>query len=301
MFARLADLKDSPHRETIEAIRTGIATVEPEFRKKQLELFEFKEKHPDIATKTPEVLEVGSPMVALEEDIDRAKKDLKRCYGATVEPSAPRPKRATPGCTRMRELEKERDALLAQFTKDHPTVIAAQKAIEKQKGVCEREQDAADDGGGPRPGASPAECAASATARIKRFEERKFEFEKKNSKKPKLQREWAQLNIDTNAFELQMKALNESEARATKDRLLAANEFRDSFVLVDPPRIPELPSSPDRNQFLGFGMAMTLLVGMLFATAREALRQTFADARELEEQTGIQVLATLPDFEEGAS
>src|SRR5205823_1282582 len=118
--------------------------------------------------------------------------------------------------------------------------------------------------------------------------------------KPKLQRRWSELSVEATTLETQMTALREGRARTMKERSIAANEFKDSFVLVDVPRVPELPSYPDRNQFLMFGAAVTFILAMFVAVARESLRQTFADARELEEQTGIPVLASLPHIGEGS-
>jgi uncharacterized protein involved in exopolysaccharide biosynthesis len=297
ILTKLADLKDSPYRQQLEAIETGIAEVDPKLKDAQLKLYEFKELHPEIATRPAAgTLPVGSPLATVNDEIDRSNQDLKRCYNPQVE-AAPKPRKRTPGCVQLKKLEDAREALLKQFTPNHPSVIAADKDIKAQKEVCDQEMDAAgDDVSRPR---SPAECVAATTARIKRLNEQKAELEQGASKKPKLERKWAELTAEAATLELQMTALRETHNRTIKERLIAANEFRDSFVLVDPPRVPELPSYPERTQFMMFGAAITFILGMLTATIREALRQTFVDARELEEQTGIPVLASLPNIGDG--
>jgi uncharacterized protein involved in exopolysaccharide biosynthesis len=300
IMTKLADLKDSPFRQQLEGIDSSLGEVEPRFKEAELKLFEFKEQHPEIAIRQPDILTpVGSPIGGVNEDLARANRDLKRCYAPQSEP-APRPKKkATPGCQKLRTLERDRDSMLSQFTANHPSVIAAEQLIKQQQAVCDKESSASEDGDGVRAGMTPQECVAAVTARIKRLSEYKVELEKGASKKPKLQRRWSELSVEAGTLETQLTALKETHARTLKERLIAANEFKDSFVLVDPPRVPELPSYPDRNQFLAFGVAVTFIIAMFLAVLFEALRQTFADARELEEQTGIPVLASLPNIGEG--
>lgn len=237
-------------------------------------------------------------MAMIAAEIDRANKDMKKCVGGAVD-AATKPKRKnTPGCGRLREAEAEKDALLAQFTSNHPSVIAVEGKIRDLERQCDREQDPSDT---VRPGASQSECIAASKARVTRLTEQKLELERGASKKPKLERRWAELNLELSALDTEWTAYKETYRRVNKERLLAANEFRDSFVLVDQPRVPELPSYPDRTQFMAFGMAITFIAGVFLATSREALRQTFADSREVEEQTGVPVLVALPNISEGES
>lgn len=297
ILTKLADLKDSPYRQQLDAIDQGIADVEPRFKAASLEMFEFRGEHPDIAIRSPEVFQQGSPIASLTEEIDRANKDLTRCY-APAGPVEPRPKRKMgPACQAVQDREKEFNLVKERVTPSHPDHIASEGALKKQRQLCEQEQGGQEEGGSaPRAAANPTDCAASVTEKIRRLGERKMELERGASRKPALQRRWTELTIAASTLEMQSTALREARAKTLKDRLLAANEFRDSFVLVDAPRLPEIPSFPDRNQFLGFGLAVTAILAMFIATLREAFRQTFADPRELEEQTGIPVLAALPNF-----
>ena len=167
--------------------------------------------------------------------------------------------------------------------------------------ACGRESRAAGGGqevGGIRPGQSQAQCVDAARAKIAVLHREKADIEKKAIRKPRLQREWRELSVRANNLESNMRALVESRDRAIGQRLVAANNFQETFQLVDSPRVPELPSKPDRNQFLIIGMALTAILGLGLAAVREALRQTFLGAQEFEEQTGLQVLAVLPDIKD---
>jgi uncharacterized protein involved in exopolysaccharide biosynthesis len=239
---------------------------------------------------------IGSPLSAVDDELRRTELEMKRCYGAAAPEEAPRAPRIknTPGCRRLRELEKSKDDVLSRVTAQHPEAIAIENEIKKQSAICEREADPSDVG--MKPGMSPEQCAAAVRDRVSRLNSKKIELQSGASKKPKLERRWAELNLEGAALDTEWTALKETYRKTVKERLIAANEFKDSFVLVDLPRIPELPSYPDRNQFMLMGIAITFILGVSLAVGREALRQTFVDAREVEEQTGLSVLASLPSI-----
>ena len=112
--------------------------------------------------------------------------------------------------------------------------------------------------------------------------------------KPRLQRRWAELSLKANALTSEYRGLLQGESKVKNDLLLSANEFQEKFRLVDKAQVPQLPKEPTKSKFMGIGMVLTALIGLLLAVIREALRQTFLDATEFEQQTGLQVLATLP-------
>jgi uncharacterized protein involved in exopolysaccharide biosynthesis len=297
MMTKLADLKDSPFRQQLDAIQTGLAEVDPKLQEAQLRLFEFKERYPEVTMRQPEQMLAGSPIASVQTEIDRAQGDLRKCLGGAVEQVTKPKTKKTPSCLKLREAEKERDSLLKDLQPVHPAVVQIERRIQELGPACEREHEPSD-GSPVRAGMSEQECIAATKARIQKLTNQRIELEQGVSKKPQLARKWAELNLEVSTLDTEYTAFKETYRKVNKERLIAANEFRDSFVLVDPPRIPELPSYPDRNQFMLFGMAITFVIGVFLATSREALRQTFADAREVEEQTGIPVLVALPNISE---
>ena len=299
VMGKFANLLDSPYRRQLEALGRGIDDLEPKVLIARTRLFEFKAKHPDIAVMTPDFIREDSPLAGLQKDIERAELTLRQCYaGVTPTPVRRAPVAAGPACRRLDDLKREKGDLLAQFTPSHPSVIALDKELAKARAPCEEEQLRAEAsvGGGIRPGMSQAECVEAAKARLAVLHREKVDVEKRGIKKPTLQREWAELTVEANALESQLRALRDRQAKALEDRLVGANEFQENFQLVDAARVPELPTKPVRNKFLSMGIAITLVIGLLLATARESLRQSFMDAAEFEEQTGLQVLAVLPDI-----
>ncbi|MCK6544679.1 hypothetical protein L6R52_02335 [Myxococcota bacterium] len=291
VMTKLADLKDSPYRQQLDAISTGMADVEPRLEGAQLRLFEFKQRHPEIAQRTIDLRE-GSPAAIIQEQLERTKKELEACFGGAVEVATAPKRSSTPACRRLDDAEAEREVMLGQFTASHPAVMALDNKISDLEAQC------AKSGAGDRPAArgkmSETECAAAARAKLGRLSEERLALERGASKTPELERQWAELNLEASALDSEYSAFREAHRRVNKDRLVAANEFRDSFVLVDPPRVPEVPSHPEKGAFMLAGMVITAIVGLSLAILREALRQTFADAREVEAEAGVPVLVTLP-------
>src|SRR5207253_994600 len=109
------------------------------------------------------------------------------------------------------------------------------------------------------------------------------------------QREFAELSLQTQTYASELRDLLSRQQQILRERVVAANRFQENFQLVDPARVPEIPSEPDRNKMMMAGMAMTAAIGILLAAVREAMRQVFIDATEFEEQTGLQVFAVPPN------
>lgn len=293
VLAKIQNLLDSPYKRELEALDSAITELEPKVKEAQTKLYEFKAKHPSIAVTTPDFIPQDSPLAAIESDIKRAERNLKRCY-AGAKPVT-RPSQLPPVCREASSARRQVDALLQQYTANHPTVISAKQEATNLKRKCETAK--ADSGsGGPKPGMSQAECVASAKSEIRRLHESKVTIQKKAIKKPKLQRKWAELSVEANQLQSQFTALQERRAKGEEDRKVNAGAFQENFTLVDPARVPQIPSSPDLGKFATMGMAITAIIGLALAALREALRQSFLSSEEFEEQTGLQVLAVLPDI-----
>ncbi len=295
VLAKLGNLLDSPYRRQAEALDSAILELEPKLRKAQKKLFKFKAEHPTIAVSVPDFIPQNSPVAAAEADIKRAELNLKRCYAGA--PPIAKPKRQVPICLEAQSAKRNVDNLLQQYTASHPTVIAAKQEYVTLQKKCDAAQAEAGSGE-PKAPLNQADCISSAKAEIVRLNEQKVQLQRKAIKNPELQREWADLTIEAGSLQSQYTALQERRAKGDDDRKVNEGSFQENFTLVDPARVPEIPSSPDMGKFATLGMAITALLGIVLATLREALRQTFLDAGEFEEQTGLAVLAVLPDISE---
>ena len=293
VLAKIGNLLDSPFRREAEALDAAIAELEPKLKKAQKELYEFKADHPTIAISVPDFIPQDSPSAAIETKIKRAQDDLKSCYvsGSPL----PKPKKSSAACLEAQAAKRRVDQLLEQFTPSHPQVIKEKQEYVILQKKCEADPNEAS-GDAPRKKMSQAECIAAANSEIRRLHEDKAQIQKVAIRKPELQQTWARLSSEASLLNSQYTALQDRRSKGEDERKVAANDFQENFTLVDPARVPEIPSSPDMGRFATLGMAVTALIGIALAALREALRQTFLSPTEFEEQTGLPVLAVLPDI-----
>lgn len=83
--------------------------------------------------------------------------------------------------------------------------------------------------------------------------------------------------------------------RSTESGLSKAMPFNNIRVL-DRPLKPEAPIAPNPTTNLGFGVALGLLLGLIGAIGRELLDRSVRGAEDAEQELGIPVLGSLPDF-----
>jgi uncharacterized protein involved in exopolysaccharide biosynthesis len=299
LLGKMAELNEAPFEREMEAINVAIEEIEPKKREADNKLYEFRGKHPEIANRMADFMPSSSPVDSMDSDIRRAEADLIAAKtGKLVAETSRAPRVNSPEMVKLKELKAELTQLLNKFSELHPDVKKKQRQIEEQERKVREEQSALD--GDVKPGMDPEEARkariAKAEANLKHLLNRKVDLESQAIKKPKLQREWAELSLSASTYASELSQLLSRRQEILRNRLLAANRFQENFQLVDAARVPELPSQPDRNKFMFTGMGVTALIGLLLAAIRESVRQTFVDATEFEQQTGLQVFAVLPNI-----
>ena len=302
VLQKVANLLEAPITRQLADLNRRVVEIEPQAQEAQGKVLEFKAKYPKIALpKNLVLLEQNSAGSTIEKQLTNAKKGLKACYANVTAPPPPRRKiPAGPACRELRSVKTRRDSLLGKFTASHPEAIKAQRAVDIQQRKCDAErakqQQSAGGTIGRRPGQSQGQCIAAAKASIDRLNRQKAEILSKAGRKPRLQAKWAELNFKSDQLNSELKYVNDQIRTTHRNRMSAITNFQENFQLVSPAKVPQLPSQPDRTQFMIIGMAITAILGILIATLIEALRQSYLSAEEFEEQTGLQVLATLPDI-----
>ncbi|MFO0723378.1 MAG: hypothetical protein U1E65_06335 [Myxococcota bacterium] len=304
LMGKMADLTEAPFNREMDALDVAISDLEPKKRAAETKLFEFGGAHPEIANRLGDLMAMGgSPLVGLESDIRRAEADLAAAQTGKVVAQEARAPRDTPETQKLRELEQELLKARGRLTDANPEVMRLQRAVSDQKKKVIEEQASLD--GEVLPGQNVEDARkgriARAQARLKELIEQKVELEKASIKRPELQREFAELSLSASTFNSELRDLLTRRETIRRDRVVSMNRFQENFQLVDAAKVPEIPAEPSRNQIMIVGMALTALIGLAIAAVREAFRQTFLDATEFEEQTGLQVFAVLPNIKkEGA-
>lgn len=217
----------------------------------------------------------------------------------------------TPVDGRIQEVQKRLDDLRLRYTDEHPDVIATQRLLDNLKEQQEklreqaREAQAATSSGQQglleNPvyqdlkvaiGNAEAEVAALET-RVEEFRKREEELRKAVDTIPKIEAELASLNRDyevnrRNYEELvkRREALNISEeANQTSDDM--------QFNVVEPPRVPLVPVSPNRELLSALVLVIGLGAGVGLAWLIAMVRPTIYSATSLSELTSLPVFGTV--------
>ena len=211
---------------------------------------------------------------------------------------------------RIAELESNLDQLLLQYTEQHPDVIQVQTVLARltQKRAEELAKQADEDDGTQvsrqqtaNPiyqelkvglGATEAEVAAL-TARVEEYMQRQIELTELVDTIPKVEAELFKLNRDYDIDQHNYSALV-----ARRESLKISDDASQStdavqFNIIEPPKEPLVPTSPDRPR-LNIGVLVAGLgVGILIAVGVGMLRPVIYTKEDFSELTDIPILGTV--------
>lgn len=94
-------------------------------------------------------------------------------------------------------------------------------------------------------------------------------------------------------YDVLLQKLNESD--------IAASIRTNSVTIVDRATPPRSPVKPDKRRIAGLGFVIGLLLGVGLVFARDYLDNTITDPEELERYLRLDLLAAVPQYEEGSA
>lgn len=227
---------------------------------------------------------------------------------------------------RIQSLEKNLDAYRLKYTEQHPDIIAtkrilaqlqAQKEKEDQTSKAEEEIDQAkraleakasgDKGVGLtrrqnlnpvfqqlKVALSEAEAnVASMRARVNEFQSRLSDLKNQANMVPQVEAELSQLNRDYEVNKANYEKLLARRESATMSNEMDAGTGGLDFRVIDPPRVPLTPSSPNRPLLYTLVLLGGLLSGLALAFAMSQVRPMFSDRDALREFTGLPLLGSV--------
>jgi polysaccharide chain length determinant protein (PEP-CTERM system associated) len=204
---------------------------------------------------------------------------------------------------RIQDLEEKLDNMLLQYTPQHPDVIAIKRTIGDLKKQREKEIEAM--GNNPdlnsmsnnpvyqqmkiQLGTAEADVAAL-QARFDEQTKRVKDLHRMVDTIPQVEEDLAQLNRD---YDVNKKNYEELLARLESARLSQqADQRADNirFKIIDPPRVPLVPSAPNRPLFMSVVLVGGIFAGIALAIFMAQIRVTYDTRRSLAEATGLPVL-----------
>ncbi|MGB1110168.1 MAG: XrtA system polysaccharide chain length determinant [Gammaproteobacteria bacterium] len=224
---------------------------------------------------------------------------------------------------RLAALAQQLDGLLLRYTEKHPDVVAMKDQMEsleaqrKEKvkahlqAQAKREQrvmpsaPGAEDfgfGGGPsdpvmmemKVALAQAEAeVASLTVRSDEYKRRVNELGEMVDTLPQVEAELAKLNRNYDVNKRKYESLLEryETARISNEADQSADDVK--FRIIDPPRVPLVPSGPNRPLFLVVVLVGGLGAGVAMALVLSVIRPIFDSRFSLTNATGLPVLGTV--------
>ncbi len=218
---------------------------------------------------------------------------------------------------RISTLQSNLDSMLLKYTEQHPDVVASRRTLQSLEEQLETEQaralaEASSGGGGggvaPRGGTQRIPNAlyehvklrlvdseanvAKAERRVEKIKERLTELQSMAAQAPQIEAELANLNRDYSVIKRNYEQLL-SRRESAKIAQAVDAETDIQFRIVDPPKLPTLPSAPNRPLMLSVVLAAGLGVGGGFIFLLMQLDTSFTATNNLRQAFGLPVLGAV--------
>lgn len=205
---------------------------------------------------------------------------------------------------RIQALRKNLDTLRLNYTEQHPDIVGTKRVLDQLEEQRKQEIDAKRKaGGGVRQSATfqnlqlalaeGEATVASLRVRVAEYERRYQVMKAAADKVPQVEAEFTQLNRDYDINKQNFEKFLSRRESAQISGDMDANTGVMDFRIIDPPRVPLVPSSPNRP----FLMSMVLLAGIgggiALAFLLSQIKPTFADRKTLREGTGLPILGAV--------
>lgn len=114
---------------------------------------------------------------------------------------------------------------------------------------------------------------------------------------PLVDQQYAQLTRDYGAAKERYEEMLRKEQLSDTSKSLEERRFGETLEVLDPANTPQAPSDPNRYMFAGIGTGMGLLIGLVFAGAREAKDSSLKNLKDVRAYTSLPVLSSVPLLE----
>jgi polysaccharide chain length determinant protein (PEP-CTERM system associated) len=234
--------------------------------------------------------------------------------GNAVQP--PVSTRVAPSAGQLEREAKTLEDMLSRFTPDHPDVTRQRRIVaDLQKKVNEETAALAGESEAPTVQVDPIEAARlarvatirgelAALARQipqKEQEEQRLraviaEYQARVEAAPTRDSELIELTRDYNTVQNTYTSLLAKKEEAQIAANLERYQIGEQFKILDPPSLPEKPSSPNRPLLYGIGSAVGLAIGLAIALLLELRDSTFKTDGDIVASLGLPVLALIPEL-----
>ena len=209
----------------------------------------------------------------------------------------------------LRAAQAELRTMELRLTPQHPDIIRARRAVaELQRRADAEAAERPLDGdvsptGTPRP--DPVTELRGSLARLdkqivdkteaeKRLHELQADYQRRIEATPTRENELTELTRDYGTLRTTYTNLLQKRLDAQLAANLERRQIGETFKLLEPPRIPTKPSSPNRPRFYQYSVAAGLLVGLMLAGLFEYFDRTMRSEDDVRSALKLPVLAAIP-------
>jgi len=202
---------------------------------------------------------------------------------------------------RIQNLRERTEELLLKYTEKHPDVLEITRLIAELEQKREEDHvlmDEMDIGPTDNPVyqqlkmqlAQAEATVAALNARVKAFEQRIVALQEKVDTVPLIEAEFKQLDRDYGIHKQNYQTLlsRRESASIAEQAEMSGDQLK--FRVIDPPRVPIHPSSPNRPLLMTAVLIGSIAAGVVFAFFLYLLRPTFDSSRSIMEVLGRPVL-----------
>jgi uncharacterized protein involved in exopolysaccharide biosynthesis len=120
------------------------------------------------------------------------------------------------------------------------------------------------------------------------------DLERRLAAAPGVQRDFNGLARELDNEQLKYREVRQKQMEAKLSENLESEQKGERFTLIDPPLVPEQPSSPNRPLLVSLGLMLALAVGLATVAILESRDGSVRDRQELELLLDVPPLAVLP-------
>lgn len=205
---------------------------------------------------------------------------------------------------RIQALRKNLDNFRLNYTEQHPDILATKRVLDQLEAQKKQEVDEKRKaGGGVRQSptfqnmqlalAEAEATVASLRVRVSEYERRYEAMKGAANRVPQVEAEFTQLNRDYDVnkrnFEQFLSRRESAQISGDMDANTGAMDFR----IIDPPRVPLVPSSPNRPFLMSMVLFAGICGGIALAFILSQIKPTFTDRKTLREATGLPILGAV--------
>jgi len=208
---------------------------------------------------------------------------------------------------RIQRLEEKLDSLLLKYTPQHPDVLAIKRTIKDLKEQRKKELAAMPKGAGEQQSLNQnpvyqqmkiqlSNAQANIAALKVRYKAQQDQVEKLRrmlDTVPQVEEDLTQLNrdysINKQNYEKLLARLESAKISQQADQQASDVKFK----IIDPPRVPSVPSAPNRPLFMSIIFAGGILSGIALAVFMSQVKMTFDNRRSLADAIGLPVLGSV--------